>query len=60
MRSHHRALGHDFDPVNVGLDRDLLKRPAAGDGIAIGVVADRLVFIDFGLVGDTGIEGVGG
>ena len=60
MRSHHRALGHDVDPVNVSLDRDLLKRPATGNGIPIGVVADGLVFIDFDLCGDTSIEGVGG
>jgi hypothetical protein len=57
MRSHHRALGHHVDPIDIRLDRDLLKGPATGDGIAIGVVADGLVFIDFGLLGDTGIEG---
>ena len=59
MRSHHRALGHHVDPVHVGLDRDLLKRPATGDGISIGIVTDRLVSIDFGLLPDTGIEGTG-
>ena len=60
MRSHHRTLGHDVDPMNIRLDRDLLKGPATGDGVPIGIVADRLVFIDFGLCGDTGIEGAGG
>ena len=60
VRSNHRTLSHDVDPVNVGLDRDLLKRPATGDGIPIGIVADGLVFIDFGFFGNTGIEGAGG
>jgi hypothetical protein len=59
MRSHHRALGHHVDLIDIRLDRDLLKCPATGDGIAIGVVADGLVFIDFGLCGDTSVEGAG-
>ena len=60
MRSHHRTLGHDVDPMDIRLDRNLLKGPATGDGVPIGVVADRLIFIDLGLCGDTGIEGTGG
>jgi hypothetical protein len=59
MGSHHRALGRHVDPINISLDRDLLKGPTTRDGIAIGVIADGLIFIDFGLCSDTGIEGAG-
>jgi hypothetical protein len=56
MRGHHHALGNDFDPMDIRLDRDLLKSPAPGHRIAVGVVANRLILIDAGLGGDTGIE----
>jgi hypothetical protein len=57
VRRDHLATQHHVDALDVSLDRHRLEGGSARHAVAVGLVADHLVLIDLGRLGDTGIEG---
>ena len=56
MGSDHFPAQHDVDPLDVDLDRHGLESGRTRHAVAVGLVADHLVFIDLGRLADIGIE----
>jgi hypothetical protein len=56
MRRQHFATQHDVDPLHIGLDRHCLEGGGAWHAVAVGLVANHLVLVDFGRGVDTRIE----
>jgi len=57
MQRDHLVTEHHVDALDVHLDRHGLEGSLAAYAVAVGVVADHLVFIDLGRFENTGIEG---
>jgi hypothetical protein len=57
MRRDHLVTQHHVEVLDVHLDGHGLEGGLTGDAVAVGVIADHLVFIDLGRLENTGIEG---
>jgi len=57
VRRDHLVTQHHIDPLDIHLDRHGLEGRLSWHAVAVGVVADHLVFIDLGRLENTRIEG---